>query len=161
MDKDHVDVIIEQWNKERPDLDPSCMAVLGRLKRLDKVVTAKLEKLFSEFGLNFGEFDVLATLLRSGEPYTLTPNQLLKTVMLTSGAMTNRLDKLEGKNFIQRQPDPNDRRGVYISLTPYSLEIINQAVTKHVSNGDKILSSLSSQEQETLALLLKKLLAAE
>ena len=158
MKNDHVDTILEQWRNERPDIDPSPMGVIGRLVRVTKLFSGEIQNVYAEFGLNVGEFDVLATLRRSGTPYALTPNQLLQTLMLTSGAMTNRIDKLELKKLVQRSKVANDRRGVLISLTPKGLELINEAVTKHVSNEKDLLDSLSSKEQESLAQLLKQVL---
>lgn len=160
MNNDHVDMILNQWHQAMPELDPSPMAVIGRMGRLDKLMTDELNQLFRQFGLNFGEFDVLATLRRSGEPYRLTPGQLLETLMLTSGAMTNRLDKLEQRQLIQRMPDPDDRRAVQVQLTEQGLELISKAVVAHVENEKRMLSALSADEQQQLAGLLKKLLLA-
>jgi len=160
MNNDHVDMILNQWHQAMPELDPSPMAVIGRMGRLDKLMTDELNQLFRQFGLNFGEFDVLATLRRSGEPYRLTPGQLLETLMLTSGAMTNRLDKLEQRQLIQRMPDPEDRRAVQVQLTEQGLELISKAVVAHVENEKRMLSALSASEQQQLAGLLKKLLLA-
>jgi len=156
--KDLVDTVIEQWNRERPDLDPSPMAIMGRLVRTDAIMSKELQGVFGRFGLNGGEFDVLATLRRSGKPFALTPHQLLQTLMLTSGSMTNRIDKLEDKDLIVRNPDPNDRRGVMVSLTDIGLNLINEVVGEHIAKGECLLSSLDTFEQEQLAALLKKLL---
>jgi DNA-binding MarR family transcriptional regulator len=158
MKDDHVDLVLKQWRNERPDFDTSPMAVMGRLVRLSNVFNTELQQVFSEFGLNIGEFDVLATLLRSGKPYTLSPNRLFRALMLSSGAMTNRVDKLESKMLVQRQSDPNDRRGVFVSLTPKGFELINKTVVEHVNKGNELLSPLSTSEQKSLAMLLKKIL---
>ncbi len=158
MKYDHVDLVLEQWRNERPDIDSSPMAVMGRLVRLSNVFSVELQQVFAKFGLNNGEFDVLATLLRSGEPYALTPNRLFRALMLSSGAMTNRIDKLESKMLVQRQANPNDRRGVFVSLTKKGFELINEAVVEHVHKGNKLLSPLSTSEQKSLAMLLKKIL---
>ncbi|MCF2907231.1 MarR family transcriptional regulator [Pseudoalteromonas sp. DL2-H2.2] len=156
--EDLVDTVIAQWEKERPDIDPSPMAVMGRLVRTSAVFSKELHGVFSRFGLNGGEFDVLATLRRSGKPYTLTPNQLLQTLMLTSGSMTNRIDKLEAKDLVKRSPDPNDRRGVLVSLTEQGLQLIDEVICEHVAKGSDLLSPLEEAEQQQLANLLKKLL---
>ncbi|QTL33997.1 MarR family winged helix-turn-helix transcriptional regulator [Pseudoalteromonas viridis] len=156
--EDLVDTVIAQWEKERPDIDPSPMAVMGRLVRTSAVFSKELNGVFSRFGLNGGEFDVLATLRRSGKPYTLTPNQLLQTLMLTSGSMTNRIDKLEAKDLVKRSPDPNDRRGVMVSLTEQGLQLIDEVICEHVAKGSDLLSPLEEAEQQQLANLLKKLL---
>ena len=159
MKYDHVDIVLDQWRTERPDLDPSPMAVMGRLFRSNNIFSTELQKVFSAYALNTGEFDVLATLLRSGKPYTLTPNQLLQTLMLSSGAMTNRIDKLENKGLVERQNDPNDRRGVYVCLTDTGADLINEVIVQHVNKGEDLLSPLEPDEKDTLAILLKKLLS--
>ncbi len=158
MTKDHVDFVIEQWHDERPDIDPSPMAVIGRLVRLNAIISNELQQVFSQYELNLGEFDVLATLLRSGKPYALMPNNLFKSLMLSSGAMTNRIDRLESKNLVQRRPDSADRRSIIVSLTPEGLDLINIVISHHVNKGSELLSGLSKDEQETIAGLLKKLL---
>jgi len=160
MNNDHVDMILNQWRQAMPELDPSPMAVIGRMGRISKLMSDELALLFKQYGLNFGEFDVLATLRRSGDPYQLTPGQLLETLMLTSGAMTNRLDKLEQRELIQRQPDPSDRRAVQVQLTETGLDLINRAVVAHVENENRMLAALTDSEQQQLAGLLKKLLLA-
>ncbi|MCL1126208.1 MarR family winged helix-turn-helix transcriptional regulator [Shewanella surugensis] len=160
MNTDHVDTILAQWAKERPDIDSTPMAVTGRLAKVTHAVSQAQSRVFSEFGLNMGEFDVLATLLRSGSPYSLTPNQLLQALMLSSGAMTNRVDRLEAKALVYRQADPNDRRGVLVTLTATGSDLINQVVVKHVDKGHGLLDPLTLDEQALLARLLKKLLIA-
>lgn len=134
------------------------MAILGRLVRTNGIISTQLQSVFSQFGLNSGEFDVLATLLRSGSPYQLTPNRLLQALMLSSGAMTNRVDKLESKGLVERLADPNDRRGVLVKLTDKGHSLISDAVLAHVNRGKATLGALNQQEQTQLAELLKKLL---
>jgi len=158
MKKDHVDLVIRQWKIERPDIDPSPMSIMGRLVRLGNIFSTQTQQVFTKYGLHSGEFDVLATLLRSGKPYALTPNRLFRALMLSSGAMTNRIDKLEAQKLVSRAPDANDRRGVIVSLTPKGLDLINKAITDHVNKGRELLSCLSPTEQETMAKLFKKLL---
>lgn len=150
---------IEQWARERPDLDASPMLVLGRLNEASSLIAReRLAPLFARFGLQAGEFDVLATLRRSGQPYALTPTALYEATMVTSGAMTNRLDRLEKAGLILRGPHPNDRRGIVVQLTEKGLALIDEALTAHVANEHEILAGLSSAERETLALLLGKLI---
>ncbi|PAQ08761.1 MarR family winged helix-turn-helix transcriptional regulator [Mesorhizobium temperatum] len=150
---------IEQWKRERPDLDVSPMAVLGRLSEASSLIAReRLAPLFAHFGLQSGEFDVLATLRRSGSPYALTPTALYEATMVTSGAMTNRLDRLEKSGLIMRGPHPNDRRGIVVQLTGKGLALIDEAVAAHVANEHEILSGLTRQEQDTLARLLEKLI---
>lgn len=158
MADDLVDLILQQWQQQRPDLNPAPMAVMGRLVRSAALFDRELQKVFSDFGLNGGEFDVIATLRRSGEPYALTPNQLLQTLMLTSGSMTNRIDRLEEKQLVSRSPDPQDRRGVLVCLTAKGLDIIDRALVQHLAKGEVLLAALDQSEREQLALLLKKLL---
>ena len=155
-----MDVILEQWGVERPDLDASPMGIFGRLSRGAKMLDRSLAATFAEFGLNGGEFDVLATLRRSGEPYSLTPTELFRSMMLSSAAMTNRIDRLEGRGLVERSPDPNDRRGVRITLTGEGLELVNRAVEAHVEGERRLLGSLSGEEREELAGLLRKLLVS-
>ncbi|MBZ9707996.1 MarR family transcriptional regulator [Mesorhizobium sp. ESP7-2] len=152
---------IEQWQRERPDLDVSPMAVIGRLNEVSSLIAReRLAPLFARFGLQAGEFDVLATLRRSGSPYALTPTALYEATMVTSGAMTNRLDRLEASGLIQRAPHPNDRRGIVVRLTEKGLALIDEAVTAHVANEHEVLAGLTQAEQETLANLLKKLIGS-
>lgn len=137
------------------------MAVLGRLNEASSLIAReRLAPLFARFGLQSGEFDVLATLRRSGAPYALTPTALYEATMVTSGAMTNRLDRLEQSGLIMRGPHPNDRRGVVVQLTGKGLALIDEALTAHVANEHGILSSLTRQEQDTLARLLEKLIGS-
>ncbi|MER9894421.1 MarR family transcriptional regulator [Mesorhizobium sp. M0119] len=152
---------IEQWKKERPDLDVSPMAVLGRLSEAASLIAReRLAPLFASYGLQSGEFDVLATLRRSGPPYALTPTALYEATMVTSGAMTNRLDRLEKSGLITRGPHPDDRRGIVVQLTGKGLALIDEAVAAHVANEHQILSGLARPEQIMLARLLEKLIAS-
>lgn len=158
MTQDQVDLILKQWSHERPDLDPSPMGVIGRISRASRYIDQFLQKNFAQFGLNSGDFDVLATLRRSGAPYQLTPTALFSSLMLSSGAMTNRLDRLENAGYIERKPHPNDRRGTLVTLTNQGLEVIDLVVVAHIAHEQKILSSLTSDEQKVLADLLRKIL---
>jgi DNA-binding MarR family transcriptional regulator len=152
---------VAQWRRERPDLDPSPMELLGRLAEAAHVVARdRLNPLFARFGLQPGEFDVLATLRRSGPPFVLTPTELTDATMVSSGGMTNRLDRLEKAGWIARRPDPADRRGVQVALTAAGRELIDRAVTAHVANEHALLAPLGAEERETLGQLLGKLLVA-
>ena len=152
---------IEQWKRERPDLDVSPMGVIGRLNEASSLIARdRLAPVFARFGLQTGEFDVLATLRRSGTPYALTPTELYEATMVTSGAMTARLDRLEKAGLIQRAPHPSDRRGVVVQLTAKGLELVDQALAAHVANEHQILAGLTSTERETLAKLLGKLIGS-
>jgi DNA-binding MarR family transcriptional regulator len=158
MEHDHVDTILAQWRRERPDLDPSPMGVFGRIWRAERRLSRALDATFARFELNVGEFDVLATLRRSGSPYHLTPTELFRDLMLSSGAMTNRLDRLEQAGLIARLPDPSDRRGTLVALTTRGQELVDAAVAAHLANEQHLLEALSLDEREQLAQLLRKLL---
>ncbi len=155
---DRVDLIIEQWARERPGMDLSAMETIGRILRTARHIDNVLSIVFAKYGLDFGLFDVLASLRRQGKPYQLPPSELKQWCMLTSGAMTKRLDRLETAGLINRKDDPADRRGVIIELTAVGLEMTNNVVVAHVENERQILSSLSKRQQRDLAELLRPLL---
>lgn len=155
---DEVDEIMAQWRRERPELNPTPMAVFGRLSRLDHLANVAINARLGEHGLNRGEFDVLATLRRSGPPYTLTPTALARWMLLSSAAMTNRLDRLETAGLVERRPDPSDRRGTLVVLTDAGMRTVDVAVEDHVENERLLLDCLSAEEQEVLGALLRKLL---
>jgi DNA-binding MarR family transcriptional regulator len=152
--KDPVEVAIEQWHRERPDLDPDPMGILARVGRIEALKQQAQGKVFAEYGLNSGLFDVLSTLLRSGPPYSLAPSQLAAATMLTTGGMTGRLDKLEAAGWIQRQLSHEDRRMLQIKLTPAGYELINKVIEEHFSNGERLLSELRPSQRAQLARLL-------
>jgi DNA-binding MarR family transcriptional regulator len=157
---DRADLAIEQWARERPELPSLPMAVLGRLSEAaERVTRDHMDPLFAESGLQRGEFDVLATLRRSGAPYMLSPTKLYEALMISSGGMTARLDRLERAGLVERRPDPNDRRGKLIALTEAGKRLVDQTIDRHVANEQRILSSLTLAEQERLNALLKKLIA--
>jgi DNA-binding MarR family transcriptional regulator len=156
--RDGVDEILRQWARERPDLDTSSMAIVGRISRIERKVSPLLSSVFRKFGLEHWSFDVLATLRRSGYPYELTPTQLFSSLMLTSGAITHRSDELVKAGLVQRKPDPNDRRGVRVKLTDLGLAKINEAVTAHVENERRMLRHLSRRERSLLVSLLRRFL---
>ena len=158
--EDDVDRILRQWAEQRPDLDASPMGVFGRLSRANRLLGWSLEENFERFGLRGGGFDVLAALRRVGEPYSLTPTELFRSMMLSSAAMTNRIDRLEGRGLVRRSPDPDDRRGVLITLTDEGLALVEEAVRAHVENEKKLLEALDPGERDQLADLLRKLLAS-
>ncbi|KOF53823.1 MarR family transcriptional regulator [Achromobacter sp. DMS1] len=155
---DAVDAIIAQWNAQCPGLDVSPMQVLTRLFRFNAFATRNVTRGFQELGLHQGEFDVLATLYRSGPPYALNPQKLVETLLLTSGAMTNRLDRLENAGLLTRSPNPEDRRGTIVSLTDAGLRAIRQALKRYLRDLEALLAPLSAAERKQLAGLLRKLL---
>ena len=158
QNEDAVDRFVAQWARERPDLDLAPMALIGRLGRLSALGTAVIEAGLAKHGLKLGEFDVLASLRRAGKPYELTPGALIRQLMLSSGAMTNRLDRLESNGLVQRAPDPADRRGVIVRLTPEGHKVVDDAVTDHVTTEAGLLEPLSASERAALDRLLRKLL---
>ncbi|MGW0915873.1 MarR family winged helix-turn-helix transcriptional regulator [Streptomyces sp. NPDC002784] len=156
--KDAVDAIIDQWAAVRPDLDTAAMEVFGRISRLARTMGDRMEKAYARFGISRGEFDVLATLRRSGEPYTLSPRQLSATLMLTTGGMTGRLDKLERAGLLRRSPDPHDRRGLQVTLTEEGLSTVDRAVGAGLALQTEALATLDAEQAGQLADLLRELL---
>lgn len=157
---DHVDRILDQWRRERPDLDVTAMGILGRLKRLSTHLSREVEAVLQENGLSSSSFDVLATLRRSGAPYRLSPGDLLATTMVTSGTMTNRIDQLEKAGLVERVVNPEDRRSVLIALTEKGFALVEKTVTDHVTNQHRLVESLPAEDKAVLDGLLRKLLAA-
>ena len=157
---DRADVAVAQWDRERPDLPSLPMAIFGRLSdALECAMRNHMNPLFAEASLQPGEFDVLATLRRSGSPYMLSPTRLYEAAMISSGGMTSRVDRLERAGLVERRPDPNDRRGKLIALTERGKRVIDETIGRHVANEQRMLSVLTSAEQEKLNTLLKKLIA--
>ncbi|MGI3230056.1 MarR family winged helix-turn-helix transcriptional regulator [Streptomyces sp. GTA36] len=156
---DPVDAIIDQWAAVRPDLDTAAMEVFGRVFRLSRAMGDRMEKTYARLGISRGEFDVLATLRRSGEPYALSPRQLSATLMLTTGGMTGRLDKLERAGLLRRSPDPHDRRALQVTLTDKGLTLVDEAVGAGLAVQTEALSSLDEEQAGQLADLLRQLLA--
>lgn len=156
---DPVDAILMQWQRERPDLDTSPMGPIGRLKRCTAMLEQRLESGLAAFDLALWEFDMLATLRRSGAPYLLSPTELFSTLMVTSGTMTHRLKRLETRGLITRSPNEQDARSMLVQLSPAGLALIDRAVDAHVANEHRILESLpasmlGSLNQQLSALLL-------
>ena len=152
---DGVDRIIEQWAHERPDLDTTAMAVFGRVFRLARVGGAEVERAYAKFGIGRPEFDVLATLRRSGAPYQLSPGALADSMMLSSGGTTARLDRLERAGLVERIPSPTDRRSVLVRLTDRGREIIDDAVGAGLAQQRRLLAHLPPAKIQQLADLLR------
>jgi DNA-binding MarR family transcriptional regulator len=155
---DHVDLILAQWSEQRPDLDASPMAVMGRLKRLTQLVDGELGRNFAAHDLDRASFDVLATLRRSNSEHSLTPAGLMRSSMVTSGAITQRLDRLEARGLVSRKPSETDGRGVQVTLTEAGLELIDAALPDHVATENRLLEALSEEERAALAGALRTLL---
>ncbi|SCB45688.1 MarR family winged helix-turn-helix transcriptional regulator [Rhizobium multihospitium] len=156
---DRIDKILEQWRRERPDLDTTAMGLFGRMRNLTLHLSREMEKTFGRFNLNSANFDMLATLRRSGEPYTLSPGDLMDTMMVSSGTMTNRIDQLEKAGLVARTQNPEDGRSFLISLTPKGFDLIDAAVTAHVETQRRLISTLSEGERKALDRLLRNYLA--
>ncbi|CCJ84926.1 MarR family winged helix-turn-helix transcriptional regulator [Cronobacter dublinensis] len=156
--KDHVDVVIGQWHRAMPELDASSMKIFGRMLRLIKHLGKARARALAPFGFRDGEFDVLATLRRAGEPYCLSPTQLYTSLLVTSGAMTHRLNHLEQQGLIARLTDPDDKRSTLVSLTATGRERIEAALVVHTATQESILQPLSGPERQQLESLLRTLL---
>ncbi len=144
---DQVNKAIEQWQREIPELASDNMLLIGRLANCSLRILHHLESLYNQFGINGGEFDVLASLRRSGAPYQLAPTALFSTLMVTSGTMTNRLQRLENKGLISRLPNPEDARSLLVVLSESGLVLINELIFAHVE-AEKSLYALISPEQK-------------
>lgn len=155
-----IDIVQRQWQKERPDLDTSALAILGRIERLAKVTHAEGKKVLEQRDVSSWEYEVLATLRRSGPDYELTPRELGDELLLSGGALTNRLDHLELAGYVERQPDPSDRRAIKIRLTDKGRQTADRLVEVYLARETELLGSLSARERRLLEGLLRKLLIA-
>jgi DNA-binding MarR family transcriptional regulator len=158
---DEIDRIVEEWNRVRPDLDVSPTHTLQRITRLGLLQDVSFGRTFARHGLSWGEYVVLAALRRAGPPYRMNPTTLYGAVMLSSGGMTKRLDRLERAGLVKRLADPADRRGRLVELTAKGLALVDRAVVDHLANEEHLLGALSASERAALADLLRKLLASE
>lgn len=156
--RDEVDDLSEEWARERPDLDLSPVAVFSRLGRLSRHLDLARRDAFTRHGIESWEFDVLAALRRAGKPYELSPGRLLRETLVTSGTMTNRVDRLAARGFVERNPDPEDRRGVLVRLTPEGKQAVDGAFEALLEAEATFLTELSESEQHQLADLLRQLL---
>ncbi|MGZ2484416.1 DNA-binding MarR family transcriptional regulator [Rhizobium pisi] len=157
--EDHVDRLQRQWARELPDLDTQPMTILGRAYRLSNLVRPSIEATFADFGLDRGEFDVIATLRRSGPPYRLIPTDMYSALMISSGGLTHRLDRLEKSGLIRRERSPRDGRSVLVALTEAGAALAEKAIRTDMASEASFLKGLDATERETLAALLRKLIA--
>ena len=155
---DDVDRIVRAWQRERPDLDVAPLHVLSRVSRLARHLDLARRAAFAAHGLEQWEFDVLSALRRSGAPYQLSPGQLVSQTLVTSGTMTNRVDRLTARGLVERSPDPGDRRGVIVTLTEAGRETVDAALADLLTRERELLSRLSERDRSTLAALLRELL---
>ncbi|TFD28307.1 MarR family winged helix-turn-helix transcriptional regulator [Cryobacterium cryoconiti] len=154
---DEVDRIVDAWLRERPDLDFAPLQVLSRVGRLSKHLDRARRTAFSRSELDSWEFDVLSALRRAGSPYELSPKALLQQTLVSSGTMTNRIDRLVERGLVTRRTDPNDGRGIFVSMNPAGLTRVDAAITRLVDAEAELLATLSAGEQTALADLLRKL----
>jgi DNA-binding MarR family transcriptional regulator len=156
---DRIDVILDQWRRERPDLDPGPLGVVGRLLLVAQLSEARLREGLAGFDLQPSWFDILAPLRRAGPPFELTPGQLMDATMLSSGGMTKRIDRLVDAGLVRRRPDPDDRRGTRVRLTARGKALIDRAIATHIVNEKRLLSLLSAADRRSLDRILRRLVA--
>lgn len=152
---DNVDRVLAQWHSQRPDLDPAPMGVIGRIQRASRLLERGLSDYFAGYDLQLWEFDILATLRRAGPQ---TAGTLVTASMVTSGAITNRVDRLVAKGLVTRETDPDSRRSVRIDLSPAGRELVDELVVGHIDNENRLLSALNPTDRDRLADLLRLLL---
>ncbi|GAB2649489.1 MarR family winged helix-turn-helix transcriptional regulator [Kribbella swartbergensis] len=155
---DHVDLVLEQWREQRPDLDASPMGLVGRVARLNQLFDAELRRNFARYDLDRASFDVLATLRRSNAEHSLTPAGLMRSSMVTSGAISQRLDRLEARGLVTRTPSETDGRGVRVTLTDEGLRLVDRVLPAHIETENRLLTGLSQAEREQFVDLLRTLL---
>jgi DNA-binding MarR family transcriptional regulator len=157
-ESDEVDDLVQAWKRERDDLDLAPVEVFSRISRLSRLLDLARREAFTAESIEPWEFDVLAALRRAGKPYQLSPGQLLRETMVTSGTMTNRIDRLSQRGFVDRSPDPADRRGVLVGLTASGKSAVDGAFETLLASERDLLAELSAAERRELAGLLKRLM---
>jgi DNA-binding MarR family transcriptional regulator len=157
--EDEVDRIVAAWRRERPDLDVGPLGVLSRVTRLARHLDRARRAAFAQHGLETWEFDVLSALRRAGHPYQLSPGALVTQTLVTSGTMTNRIDRLAARGLVERHRDPADRRGVLVRLTAEGLERVDASLADLLARERQLLGGLSAAEGEVLSGLLRRLVA--
>ena len=155
--RDAVDRIVEQWHGVRPDLDSSPVEIVGRISRLSRLIDRRLAENFARFGIENWMYDVLATLRRSGEPYELSAGDLVRQSMVTTGAITNRIDRLEERGLVERTTT-DDRRKVIVRLTTAGLALVDEVAVAHLATERAVLGALRPRQQEELTRSLRALL---
>ena len=165
MTSDHVETgdrvaqLQAEWRRERPDLDPSPQGVIGRLHRVAMLLTERLVEVYAEFGLSEGEFDVLATLRRAGEPFERAAGELADHTLVTTGGLTKRVDRLEARGLVERRAEASDARRRIVRLTPAGRELIDRAFTAHLANEHRLMTQLGAQDAATIEPVLTRWLA--
>lgn len=160
MEQDTVDRLLKQWRAERPELDISPLGVAIRIEMLAKLMRKDTAESLEQLGLKTSEYDVLSVLRRQGEPYEMPMTELARCSLLTSGAMTSRIDQLIGKGLVRRDPDPDDRRGVRVRLTKKGLKLVDQAIGSRLNAAESSVGNLSRKERLAAESALRKLLLA-
>jgi len=155
--QDHIDRARAQWTKELPDLDTEPMEILGRIYRLSRLMTPSIEEIFASFGLDRGEFDVVATLRRSGPPYRLTPTELYRSLMVASGSLTHRLGRLEKAGLIRRVPSEHDGRSLAVQLTEEGIRRAEAAFRRDMANEADAIASFNREKKRQISALLREL----
>ncbi|MEM6335036.1 MAG: MarR family transcriptional regulator [Bacteroidota bacterium] len=155
---DLLDRLADQWSRERPDLDPSGMAIVGRLVMLGETCRRRAAEAIAPYQIGYTDLDVLATLRRHGAPYTLRPADLLKAVLIQSGSLTACLDRLAGASLVERVPTPNDRRSRSVKLTEKGRDLIDRAIEARFNEANRFVSELSTTDRDQLAGLLRTLM---
>lgn len=155
--RDAVDRLVQQWNEVRPDIDISPVEVIGRVSRLSRFIDRRLGENFAEHGIDDWMYDVMATLYRAGSPHELTAGDLVGQTMVTTGAITNRIDRLEGRGYVERAK-AEDRRKVIVRLTTEGVAAVESIVDSHIGTEDEILAALSRRDRADLARMLRTLL---
>ena len=156
---DDVDRIVGAWLRERPDLDVSPLQVFSRVSRLARRLDLDRVQAFAQHDLEGWEFDVLSALRRAGAPYELSPGQLIRQTLVTSGTMTNRVDRLERRGLVERSPSPSDRRGVIVRLTPSGQQTVDAAMADLLDRERELLAHLPARQRDDLAAMLRQLLS--
>jgi DNA-binding MarR family transcriptional regulator len=157
---DHVDRIIREWVEELPDLDTDAIALIGRIMRASRLLQLEVERSLANFDLTINEFNTLNALRRAGSPYRLPPKEVGVSLLFSSGGLTKLLERLETRGLVAREPDPNDGRGVLVSLTPAGRDLQDRAMRAHQVNEEELLTPLTRSQREDLSSILRDLLIA-
>lgn len=158
--RDHVDSVLDQWQQARPDLDAAALGIVGRILRLANLIEHRTNAALADFDLAVWEFDVLGTLRRQGKPFALTPTALMEATLLSSGAMTNRINRLEERGFVERRPSTADRRSLQVALTTKGLRALDAAAGPRFLEAAEAIETLSDRDRTAMANLLRKLSSA-
>ena len=159
-ERDRVDRIIEQWRRERPDLDPTAKGVTGRVVRIGDLIQARMGDALAPLGIRDGDYGLLSALRRSGDPFEQSPTELRQHLVITSGGLTLQLERLERAGLVQRRPNPADGRSVLVRLTPEGRALADEAMERHAALEHEMVAGLTSEERDVLVGLLRKLLGS-